>query len=264
MIIVEPGIGYPGGSFARFRVFESYAILHAYRGLAAVERAGNDHWYDAVIPNFFDGAEFPNNMPDWGPPWSDSDLLLYGNYLMFCGRVNTGKGIHVAEQIAAETKRVLVVAGQGDFEFTKGAKIEQVGVISPADRAQLMGGAMATLCPSTFLEPFCGVQIESMLCGTPVISSDWGAFAEYNIHGKTGYRCRTFEQFLFAVEQAPALNPDECRTHGERFLIENVAPLYDEYFWSVNQVFAGTGGWYAPKVRKDLRNITWNGEYVGA
>jgi hypothetical protein len=100
----------------------------------------------------------------------------------------------------------LIVAGPGDV-WTLGTRttrpvseyVEQVGVADVATRKRLMAKAKAMILPSTFVEPFCGVQVEAMLSGTPIITTDWGAFAEYNIHGVTGYRCRTFEQFLWAA-----------------------------------------------------------------
>ena len=145
----------------------------------------------------------------------------------------------------------LIVAGAGGLtgnETRTGRPVseyaELVGVVGPDERKRLMARAKATLAPSTFLEPFCGVQIESMLSGTPVISSDWGAFAEYNIHGVTGYRCRTFEHFTWAARNIHTIDPHACRAWAERnFSLERVADMYDEYFFSVHNIFSGKG-WY--------------------
>ena len=58
MTIVEPGIGYAGGHFAFFKVFESYAMLHAFKGLDAVARGNTMQAYEVVIPNYFDPEDF--------------------------------------------------------------------------------------------------------------------------------------------------------------------------------------------------------------
>ena len=233
MIVVESGIGYPNGTFAPYKVYESYAIMHAYQTNTAAMSASNTFWYDAVIPNFFDLKDF-----------EFSAQKKYGDdaYFLFLGRLNEGKGIHIAKQIAEATKTRLIIAGPGVQELPT-ELISYVGDVGPAKRRELLRDATATLCPSTFLEPFCGVQIESMLSGTPVISSDRGAFAEYNIQGKTGFRCRTFEQFEWAARHVHEIDPAVCRDWAEQFSLENIAPKYTDYFQSLKDIYGGAG-WY--------------------
>jgi glycosyltransferase involved in cell wall biosynthesis len=233
MIAVESGIGYPNGVFARYRIYESYAIMHGYQTNQAAVSPANDRWYDAVIPNAFNLDEF-----EYSPTKQD--------YFLFLGRVNEGKGFHIASQIAEETKTKLIVAGATNGVPTFNPYVEYVGVASPKQRAALLRDAKATICASTYLEPFCGVQIESFISGTPVISSDWGAFGEYNRHGKTGYRCKTFEQFLWAARHVGDLDPAECRAWGSEFSLEKIAPHYTDYFRSVLDIRRGKG-WYEPR-----------------
>jgi glycosyltransferase involved in cell wall biosynthesis len=238
MIICEPGIGYPRGHFAPFKVFESYAILHAYHGLDAVEDKDDTLWYDAVIPNYFDLADFEYR--------ADKD-----DYFLFLGRVGPGKGVHLAMQIVEAVGGRLIVAGPGSLDGlgTRTTRpvaeyVEHVGVAGVETRRKLLSKAKAVLLPSLFVEPFCGVQVEAMLSGTPVISTDWGAFAEYNLHGVTGYRCRTFEHFVWAARNIGDISPAVCREWAaDNFSMQRVGEMYDEYFYAASNVY-WRGGWY--------------------
>jgi glycosyltransferase involved in cell wall biosynthesis len=240
MIVVEPGIGYAGGHFAPFKVFESYAILHAYYGLAAVGTSDFVKWYDVVIPNFFDLNDFQFSA-------SKDD------YLLFLGRVYSGKGVHIAIELAERVATRLIIAGPGKIEKPAYAGIDIVGTVGPDERRELLAHARALIAPSMFVEPFCGVVTEAHLSGTPTITNDWGSFAENNLHGVTGFRCRTFEHFEWAARNIDQIDPHTCRAWAENnFSIERVGEMYDEFFWSVMNIFTGKG-WYEPNPgRRDL------------
>ena len=101
------------------------------------------------------------------------------------------------------------------------------------------------LMPTIYPEPFGYVAIESQMCGTPVITTDWGAFPETVIHGKTGFRCRTQADFLEAIRKATSLDRHFIRQSAiGRFSMEKIAPIYEKYILFVWNVFKN-GGYYA-------------------
>ena len=229
LIVVEPGIGYAGGHWAKYKVFESYAIYHAYCGL---ERVGscNQSWYDVVIPNYFDVDEFEFS--------EDKE-----DYILFMGRIYTGKGIHIAEEVTKEAGIKLKVAGQNNDNRKFPPHVEFVGYADKDKRKELMSKAKGFIIPSMYVEPFGGVQIEALLSGTPTITTDWGAFTENNIEGVTGFRCRTYSDFVNAIHKLDTIDPHICRKKGEEFSLENVAPKYEKFFQDVMNVHVGKG-WY--------------------
>jgi len=248
MVMCELGVGYEG-SYLPHRVFESYAWMNHRYGveIALNKKKGqtdNMHWFDAVIYMYFRPSDF---IPA-------SEILSVDEkepYYFFIGRMIPRKGPNIPQQVVDELNRrgekcKLIVAGQGDpwKVMDKSPNIEYVGVINPEERTKLMSRARATFVPSLYLEPFGAVVVESYMSGTPVISTDSGAFSETVLHGYTGYRCRTFDQFMWASRKWAELDPKAIRQHAEdNYGYDVIAPQYEEYFQALTDTVS-PGGWY--------------------
>lgn len=235
---IEIGIGHRS-SFARFRIFESeFQRAWTY----GREDKGDVNFYDAVIPGFFDPKDFT---------YSDKK----DDYFLYLGRVISKKGIFVAQQVCERLGKRLVVAGFGydknanavdakAFEdFIKLPNVEYVGFAGKDKRRELMSKAKALFLPTLYLEPFGYVVIEANMSGTPVITTDGGAFPETINHGYNGYRCRTFREFIEAVQTIDKIKPSNCRKWAENYTLDRTAPMYKRYFTQILDL-ATPKGWY--------------------
>ncbi|WP_280270090.1 glycosyltransferase [Nocardia wallacei] len=226
---VEFGVGY-SGVFAKYRVFESYAWMHAVYGAGTTIpgiMSERGRFFDAVIPNFYEVADFPFA--------AEKD-----DYFLFIGRLIEAKGVQIAVDTCKRLDARLIVAGAGNPP----SGVEYAGVVGVQRRGELMSRARAVFVPSLYLEPFGGVHIEAMLCGTPVITTDWGAFSETVQQGVQGFRCRTLREFCDAAEAVGKLDYQAIRDYAvANFSTEVIAQRYDHYFRRLHTLWGE--GFYA-------------------
>ena len=250
VMVVEYGIGY-NGTFAKYRVFESYAHMHKIWGA----EGGYDpegKFYDVVIPNYLNPADYPFQ-PDGGR----------GDYYLYLGRLIKRKGIHIAVETCKRLGAKLKIAGQGcvkvegnrihcaDGEVYEGDNLEYVGFATGAKRAELYGDAIATFVPTTYIEPFGAVAIESQMAGTPAITTDWVRFPRpWSTAGPGSAVERWTTSFLRRVTRRCLDRSDVHRRSVANYSLDRVRWRYQEYFQMLSDLW--TGGWYAERERTQL------------
>lgn len=243
-IVAEIMVGYEGILIDRkpspaFAAFESHTHRHFVYGL------NGWRWprkYDTVIPNQFDPDELP---------YSEGG----GGYLLYIGRLVDGKDVPTAARVAEALGMKLVVAGSGGLEWGDGfvrfaqgearsPGLEYVGPVGVQERAALMGGAAVTIVPTIYQEPFGGVAVESMMCGSPVVTTDFGAFVETVKEGVSGYRFQTLQEAVDATERAMMIPREWVREWAvENYSLDALAPAYDRWFDNLDALWGE--GWTA-------------------
>jgi len=195
LTFLEYSIGYRGVC-APYRVFQSYAWRHVVHGFTGCEYGRP---FDDVIYHWYHEQEFPTRRME--------------PYVLYVGRLTSVKGLRTVCAAAEQARMQLYLIGDGDPSLiTYG---EYLGHMPPSERNRWMAGAQAVLCPTEYIEPSACVCTEAQLCGTPVISSDWGGFLEYLEHGQTGFRCKSLDEFVRAIGLARGLDRSYVRTRAQ-------------------------------------------------
>ena len=233
-LMIETGIGYPN-PYKSFRIYESYAKYHF--DVSKEDDQTKNYWF--VVPNYYNTLEFPLSLnPD-------------NKKIGFLGRIHDGKGVNVIVEIAKNFPHInFILCGQGDaIHYTNASSnIIYKPPITGAERGKYLGGLTALLTPTKFIEPFCGVSVEAQLCGTPVISSHYGAFVENIENFKTGVRCHTLSDYCYGVQMALDGKFNRQYIHERAvklFDMYNVAKQYDYTFRSILELTNGNNGWYS-------------------
>ena len=235
--VVEYGIGYRHAR-EKWRVYLSHAWRHFDEGQA--QNLNGKNWYWQVIPLVLDVEQF-------GPV-----EVAKENYLLCLCRMQEDKGVRIAVQVAKAAGIPIRLAGRGNGaqfvrEWPEGATY--LGPVSSATRRELMRHALALMSPTIYIEPLGASALEAQASGCPVISTDWGGYTETVIHADsdgqhgTGWRCSTFEEFVWAARNVHKIDPLVCREWIVRnHSFERVGAAYEDYFASLLRIQHG-GGW---------------------
>jgi len=233
--IVELGIGYQG-SCKNYRIFESHTWLS--HTLGSENKSPNNYWF--VVPHAFDPSEYalsikPNPMK-----------------VGFLGRITDFKGCNIIVEIARRFPTLeFILCGQGDPKsYLQLPNIKYKEPIHGLERSDFFGDCIAVLYPTKYHEPFgCG-PVEAQLCGTPVISSDFGGMVETVEQFKTGLRCHTLADYCHGVQMAldGKFNRRYIRKRAVNlYSMYKLAYNYEYIFKSIIDIHtAGKNGWYSP------------------
>lgn len=164
--------------------------------------------------------------------------------LMFLGRLDEIKGVHLAIQASKASGQQLIIAGNvshtpDNYQYFKteiephidGEQIKYVGELNDTDKNTYLGQAKALLFPIQWDEPFGMVMIEAMACGTPVIAFRRGSVPEVVDEGVTGYIVNDSHEMTDRIAAISEIDRTQCRQQAQlRFNVNVIADQYLKLF----------------------------------
>lgn len=216
--------------FQRYRGWYNTISLSAKSLLPSQER------FVGVVYNAIDCDSYPFNPG----PREDFDLFL--------SRISPEKGTHLAIDVALQSHRRLVIAGNVDavdsayfnemvLPRVDGEQICYVGEVLYEDKRDLLTRAGCLLAPITWNEPFGLFMAEAMACGTPVLVFNRGSAPEVVEDGVTGYVVDTVDEMVEAVERVSEIDPAACRKRVETKF--DAPRMADDYLAAYDRILGG-------------------------
>lgn len=164
--------------------------------------------------------------------------------LIYLGRIEEIKGVHLAVEVARRSGRCLLIAGNVPGEehhrryfaeriqpHVDGRSVIYVGAVDDARKNQLLGSSAAMLMPLMWEEPFGIVMAEALACGTPVIGLRRGSLPEIVQDGVNGFVCDSVDQMVVAVGRIAEIHRFQCRRVAEaRFSDRVIVDCYEQLY----------------------------------
>lgn len=146
-----------------------------------------------------------------------------GGYAVFLGRMHAGKAPHVAARIARRAGIPLKIAAKMQEPEERayfdamvkpllGGDVTYVGELGRRDKLDLLGGAECLVNPIAWPEPFGMVMIEALACGTPVVTTPFGAAPEIVEDGVVGFVRADESGLVKAIARVGEIDRDACRS----------------------------------------------------
>jgi glycosyltransferase involved in cell wall biosynthesis len=204
------------------------AILADIRGLYAsmppnVELVAISEAQRRTLPPGVTASLIHNAVDVEGTPWSNEP----GEYLLFVGRAAPQKGpldaLRIADRAGFPLRMLLKVNEVPEQEYFETLKpmLRRSGVqvelnTTEAEKRAAYAGALATLFPISWEEPFGLVMIESMAAGTPVIGYRRASVPEVVQDSVTGFVCDDEDSAVEAVGRLGSIDRAACRDRALR------------------------------------------------
>jgi glycosyltransferase involved in cell wall biosynthesis len=145
------------------------------------------------------------------------------NYFLIVSTLVSYKNIDLAIEACNALKLPLKIVGEGPYnkklQQMAGPTIEFYGYRQRDELGDLYADAKALIFPG--IEDFGIAPLESMACGTPVISYRAGGPLETIVEGKTGefFDEQTTQSLIYTLEKFDAknFNADDCKNRAKEF-----------------------------------------------